>query len=183
MLSGCISPHVPEFFDRWFKFKSEKLPSFVNYMAYARLSHASTDNDCVMEIKLASEYTLTENYSLNKSFTYEIKLDIETIIRNDNTLTDIIEKSLHNLNKNNKFNVFERVHLFGYGQQAYLKALVNEIIDAITKVKFDFKSKENNVPKIKCPIPERTALETSKLRTCTTPRTTNITTVKFNPIR
>ena len=42
------------------------------------------------------------------------------------------------------------------------------------------------MPKIKCPIPansERTALETSKLRTCTTPRITNITTVKFNPIQ
>lgn len=37
-------------------------------------------------------------------------------------------------------------------------------------------------PKIKCPIPERTALKTSKLRTCTTPRITNITIVKFNPI-
>ena len=47
---------------------------------------------------------------------------------------------------------------------------------------------ENNtktieIPKIKCAIPKRTTLETSKLRTCTTPRTTNITTVKFNPIR
>lgn len=41
------------------------------------------------------------------------------------------------------------------------------------------------IPKIKCPIPaipERTALETSKLRTCTTPRIISKTTVKFNPI-
>ncbi len=43
----------------------------------------------------------------------------------------------------------------------------------------------SEIPKIKCPIPaisERTAFETSKLRTYTTPRTTNITTVKFNPL-
>ena len=155
LLSGCISPHVPEFFDRWFKFKSEKLPTFVNYMAQARLSHGSTDTNCVMEIKLTSVHTLIENYSLNKSFAYEIKLNIETIIRNDNSLASIIENSLHNLNKNNKFNVFERVHLFGYGQQAYLKTLVNEIVDAITKVKFNFKLSGPNIPEIKCPIAKK----------------------------
>ena len=155
LLSCCISPHVPEFFDRWFKFKSENLPSFVNYMAQARLSHGSTDTNCVMEIKLTSIHTLLENYSLNKSFAYEIKLNIETIIRNDNTLASIIENSLHNLNKNNKFNIFERAHLFGYGQQAYLKALVNEIVDAITKVKFNFKLTGTNIPEIKCPITKK----------------------------
>lgn len=39
------------------------------------------------------------------------------------------------------------------------------------------------MPKIKCAIPKRTALETSKLRTCATLRTTNITAIKFNPIQ
>ena len=155
LLSGCISPHVPEFFDRWFKFKSENLPSFVNYMAHARLNHVSNNTECVMEIKLTAIHTLLENYSLNKSFTYEIKLDIETIIRNDNILASIIENSLLDISKNNKFNIFERVHLFGYGQKAYLKALVNEIINAITKVKFDFKPIENNVLEIKCPIAKK----------------------------
>lgn len=38
------------------------------------------------------------------------------------------------------------------------------------------------MPKIKCAIPKRTALETFKLRTCTTPRITSKTTVKFNTI-
>lgn len=155
ILRDCIDPHVPEFFDRWFKFKSETLPSFVNYMAHARLSHDISDNDCVMEIKLTSVYTLRENYSLNKSFTYEIKMSIETIIRNDNTLASIIENSLHNLNKNNKFNVFELAHLYWYGQQAYLKALVNEIINAITNVKINFKPVELKPSEIKCPVIEK----------------------------
>lgn len=38
------------------------------------------------------------------------------------------------------------------------------------------------MPKIKCAIPKRTALETSKLRTCTTPRIVNKNTVKINTI-
>ena len=81
--------------------------------------------------------------------------EIETIIKNDSALAILIENSLINLNKNNKFNIFERVHLFGYGQQSYLKALVNEIINAITTVKINFKSVENNLPEMKCPIMEK----------------------------
>ena len=48
----------------------------------------------------------------------------------------------------------EHNHVYGYERQ-HLKALVNEIVDAITNDKFDFKFKENKLPEIECPIAKK----------------------------